>query len=121
MSFFALCAQCGRDVRAASSGLTLIQQVQVPVYYLCYGSATLMLGKSLTCREASLSLAVCDRRIMPNRVGDPKKKKGSLPASQRLAAHRRGRAPALRPGDDAGTHSPRVLHRTPLSYRIVCA
>jgi len=47
-----------------------------------------MRGKSLTCREALSKSAVYDRL----RVADPEKKKSSLPASQRLAAHRRGKA-----------------------------
>jgi hypothetical protein len=54
---------------------------------LRYGFATLMRGKSLTCRRVPpLSRAVYDR------VTDPKKVIGSPSASQRLAAHRQGRA-----------------------------
>jgi len=46
-----------------------------------------MRGKSPTCREALTDLAVYDRGSKTLR-----KKKDSLPASRRLAAHRRGQA-----------------------------
>jgi len=56
--------------------------------YLCSGSATPMRGKSLTCRHDQPETL---RSVTANWVEDPKKR-DSLPASQRLAAHRRGRA-----------------------------
>jgi len=53
------------------------------------GFATPMRGKSPTCRTALPGSG----GLWP-RVGDPKKKQASLPASRRLAAHRSGRAMA---------------------------
>jgi hypothetical protein len=54
----------------------------------CNGSATLMRGKSQTCRDVAhyseRSLTVAGRR--------PGSKEGSPPASRRLAAHQSGRA-----------------------------
>jgi len=53
------------------------------------GSATPMRGKSATCRKVPIkNLSVYDQEDV---VGDQDEKK-TLPASLRLAAHRRGRA-----------------------------
>jgi len=56
-----------------------------------YGSAMLMRGKSLTCRESLPKLAVYDRG------SETLEQRQSVPASQRLAAHRSGKAMAGEP------------------------
>src|ERR1700730_4019044 len=120
MRFLALCAECGREVRASEQRVDFYSaSFQVSVYYIRCGSATPMRGKSLTCREASLSLTVYDRRELCQTGSETQEKEGLAAGKSATCRASAWQSPCATLWRRCSYSRPARTSPDPLSHRLV--